>query len=238
MKQPYIHILLKFATFLLCILLISTLPACRRFPSRWEGISDEGGLGSGTVTLIASQDTNIDSVSPTTNYGLCVQLITNRSGGSDLGNRRLLVQFDLSSIPFGVTIDSAELKLSKVGGANPGVDFNIHRVTGAWDEGVAGCGGAIDTADWNQRLAATNWGTAGGDYDPAALATVNITIDQEYTWSSPALTTLVSNWYLGITNNYGLIGGSPDSGTDDRIFASKGYVPTSSRPKLVVGYSL
>jgi hypothetical protein len=195
--------------------------------------------GTYTVTLSATQDTDINSGTPTTNYGFCTQLITNRSGGSDLGNRRLLVQFDLSSLPPGAIIDSAELRLSKVGGAIAGVDFNIHRVTSQWDQGFGSCFGSIGVAaNWNNRVAFTPWLTPGGDYDPAPLATVNITTDQEYTWSSPALLTVVRNWYQGPMNNFGFIGGSPDLGIDDRIFGSRGYSPSTSRPQLVVTYTL
>ncbi len=234
---PLFNLILLFFLFLLL------LTTCYDFNNPWDPEADNyqgqgNGSGSnGTVTLEASQDTTINSGAPSMNYGSCYELNTNRSGASDLGDWRLLVRFDLSGIPAGVTIDSAELRLTKLSGDNGGADFNIHRATSAWYEGSGSCSGSTDTANWNQRLESTSWATPGGDYTPTPLAAVHVSVNGVYSWSGIDLTTVVSNWYQGTMSNNGFIGGSPQSGTADLIFASREAATMADRPKLVVNYS-
>ena len=232
-----------FNLILLSFLLLLLLTTCYDFNNPWDPEADNyqgqgNGSGSnGTVTLEASQDTTINSGAPSLNYGDCYELTTSRGGASDLGDWRLLIQFDLSAIPAGVTIDSAELRLAKLSGDNAGVDFNIHRATSAWDEGLGSCGGSTYEANWNLRQTSTSWATPGGDYILTPLATVHITVNGIYSWSGSDLTTVVSSWYQGTMSNNGFIGGSPQAGTDACVFASREAGTMADRPKLVVSYS-
>ena len=124
-----------------------------------------------TSTASASlKDTTIDSAQPPANFGLCVDLTANPGGASDLGNSRILVEFDLSPIPIGATVDSTELKLTKLGGVNTAITFNAYRLASDWDQGTRLCPGSGGEANWDDRFFGIAWGSPGGDYDPAAIA--------------------------------------------------------------------
>ena len=110
-------------------------------------------------------------------------------------------------------------------------------MTAGWEEGVRSCAGGVDNVSWNRRTVASPWLAAGGDYDPTALAAAAIS-PFEYTWSSVAFLALVNQWHQGVTPNYGVIGGSPNIGTSDTVFASRGHINSDLRPKLVVTYVL
>jgi hypothetical protein len=187
-----------------------------------------GDWGWQLVDLGTLMDTSINSASPTTNYGLSSTLTMNQGGG-DLGNRRLLLLFDIGPIPVGATVSGAVLKLNKTGGDVGGIDVDVHRVTADWD--------SLE-ATWEERLSGSPWLVLGGDHDTPVLATTNVTTDAEYQWSDPALAALVDDWVHGVTSNQGLILGSRDTGSQDRIFASRFYSETSSRPRMAVTYTV
>jgi hypothetical protein len=84
----------------------------------------------------------------------------------------------------------------------------------------------------------TPWGAAGGDYDAIPVASATITGNTEYQWSSAALTTLVDKWKKGMVNNYGLLLGSKNLGSNDRFFAAEEYGVAGDRPRLYVEYKL
>ena len=64
---------------------------------------------SANDTLYATADTYVNAASPTTNYGSATVLSLGRTAsGLD---QRILIRFDLSSIPTGSTINSATLQL-------------------------------------------------------------------------------------------------------------------------------
>jgi len=143
----------------------------------------------------------------------------------------------LTLLPAGAAIVSAEFKLTKTGGdTTTSITQHIHKVNQFWTEGGAICVGAPGEASWNHREPGILWGTPGGDYG-GSIASVPIKENQEYTWASAALTALVDEWFPGITPNYGFIIGSPDVGTQDRVFASWGHL-TAGHPTLVVNYRL
>jgi hypothetical protein len=196
--------------------------------SECAGVSPSiaGDWGGSAVTLIAAEDTDINGASPTTNYGASTDLILNQSGG-DLGERRLLIRFDLSPIPPGATVTSAVLKLNKEWGVVAAVDVDLHRVAAPWSE---------VEATWNDRVSGTPWGTAGGDYDATLIARTTVSANGEYQWSSASLTSLVDGWHKCTVNNHGLLIGSRDFGGSDRFFASRSHATVTNRPKLEVTY--
>jgi hypothetical protein len=192
-----------------------------------------------TLTIYASQDSYIDEDEANSNYGGCDTLTTNQNGLTPLGSKRALLLFDLSGLPAGATIDSAELFLTKVSGSTTGVLLNVHRVLQAWDEGAGLCGGNATEVDWWTRTSSFSWAANGGDYDTAVLASVTVSTDQEYSWSSPALTALAAQWFTGSTPNHGLILGSPDNtGSDNQVFGARNNPAFADRPRLVVGFRI
>ncbi len=188
-----------------------------------------GGDGSsGTVTLNPSKDTWIDGDNPDLNYGLSTELKVDREATKP---ERTLIQFDLSSIPAGATINSASLKLTKLSGNND-INIDVHMATADWDEGTGVIGGSSGDASWNERQPGIGWGTTGGDYGPS-VASLNIGANGDYNWD---VTSIVQDWVNGSTN-YGFMVESPDGGGNrDQIFASVEYGTISDRPELFIDF--
>jgi uncharacterized repeat protein (TIGR01451 family) len=188
--------------------------------------------GGGTVTLSASKDTWINALSTTLNYGVSTTMNIDRQGGG-LGEERSLLQFDLSSIPAGAIITSAQLRLTKTGGATASQNIGVYRVTSAWDEGTQN--GTAGTANWSQRQSGTNWTTAGGDSNASAEDTVAVAGNAAYTWN---LASLVQGWMSGTFVNNGVLLGSPDTGGDNpQQFGSLQNGTPANRPQLIVSYT-
>ncbi len=96
------------------------------------------------------------------------ELLIGRFAASDY--TRGLLRFDLSAIPAGATITSAQLKLtisvrdadSQLGGI--GTDgMRVHRVTESFTPAET---------TWSQKTASTAWSTAGGTFDATPLSTI------------------------------------------------------------------
>ncbi len=164
------------------------------------------------------------------NYGVSVDIWTEKSSGGSSDDHGLL-HFDVSSIPAGVKILSAELELYKNNGS--GGEVNIHRVTSDWDQGTND-GGAWTGATWTQRQDSVYWVTDGGDYDAAAIASATIsTTNGLYSWD---ITSLVSNWVNGSYANQGLI---LTGGTVGTLvgFSSSNNTNADQHPKLTITYA-
>ena len=119
---------------------------------------------------------------------------------------RTLIQFDLSSLPPDVLIESAEFEF-ELSGLGSNDTFEIHAVSEAWDEaGVT----------WESPDGSQNWATPGGDYDPRIEGTFQTdtlglkTVD---------LTALAREWAEGRRPNDGLIilTGSRAGGSENSI---------------------
>jgi len=103
------------------------------------------------------KDTYLSSASATSNYGSQATFdLGYYSKGTD--NYRVLLEFDITAIPAGSTIDSATLDLycsQATGTADACSGYRITRTN--WVE---------LEATWNKfSTAGGNWTTAGGDYD-------------------------------------------------------------------------
>ena len=100
--------------------------------------------------------------------------------------RRALLEFNLSGIPSGATIDSVSLNLTQLNrGAGSTLEtFELRRVSAAWGEGTStgtGQGGAPTPGDatWNFRQFSTtaplSWTSPGGDFAATSgIATIGI----------------------------------------------------------------
>jgi Disaggregatase related repeat len=173
-------------------------------------------------------DAYIDSSSTTQNTGADTanDAIKTSSGAY----RRMLINFDLSSIPAGSLINSAVLTLTArltFTGANVG----IYRVTRSWTEGGV---------TWNKYDGSTNWTAAGGDFNATASATSSIGSLSDGSKVAFTLTSLVQSWVSGSTNNGLLVKlvdeagssistGLPSYSSDDAT--------SSHRPVLFIDYT-
>jgi len=171
--------------------------------------------------------------------------------GDAAGNarRRALLRFDLSSVPPGVTINSAALTLTLTKQISQDLDFTLHKVTADWGEGNSNAGepggngvaALTNDATWLRRFySATNWTTAGGDYVATASATHNVgstLTDPQPTWTSGQLLADVQSWITTPSTNYGWeLRGDETSGYTAMRFGSREHPTSSSRPKLTLAY--
>ncbi|MCH7229043.1 SdrD B-like domain-containing protein, partial [Haloferula sp. A504] len=183
---------------------------------------------SGSLTLTSVADNEIWSDKPDDNYGTLKEMWIERTNSY---LNRLLLRFDLSSIPAEATIDSAVMTLEQKSGAreNDNPAIAAHRLTQPWTE---------LGSSWNSRSAGTPWTNPGGDgdYDPVATWTTNVTSDDPYDWT---LTPLVQGWVNGAYPNYGVIMRLPDQATDvEHEFYTREEGTESRRPKLAVSYTV
>lgn len=154
------------------------------------------------VTLTAVADTTVQSALATTNDGSAAIV---RVLAEAAATRRLLVRFDLSSIPSTAAVKVADLKM-KIS-TPPAASHNqaAHRVTGAtqWTEGGV-------TWDSRDGTAPNNWATPGGDFSATAINTQpsGTTAGATITW--PILTdgivpNIPQDWLSNPANNLGLL---------------------------------
>lgn len=145
-------------------------------------------------------------------------------------NRRAVVRFDVSTIPIDAAIKTATLSLYMTTTVNR--TYGAHLITGSvlWTEsGVT----------WNKRDSATNWTTAGGDFN--ATATSSISTGTSTGFKNWDIKADVQAWVDGsATNNGTLIKDATENSSSQQLnqFASEENGTTARRPKLVVTYLL
>jgi hypothetical protein len=186
-----------------------------------------------TVDLIAIKDTGIKLKNDSVNYGSCTSLDIDREA-TDL--QRALFQFDLSSIPAGAIIESAELRLNCTSGDQMSVSIFKIGATDTWSEGtLCGSNGA---SNWTQRTSTSNWSAEGAIGPNASSGTPEATINANNTgiqiWP---LTCLVSDWVTGISINNGIAVGSQDGGGNRTVTYDTRETTTGVKPTLRVTYS-
>jgi hypothetical protein len=164
--------------------------------------------------------------------------------------RRGLIQFDLTSIPLGATVDSVSLRLTlnraEIAGA---ADVSLHRTTTAWGEGTSNApgqegGGATATpgdATWiHSSLPGSLWLNQGGDFVVTASATQRLDADNTYIWTStPSLVADVQQWVNNPNTNFGwLIRGDELNGATAMRFLSRtGPGGQAFQPELTVNFT-
>jgi uncharacterized repeat protein (TIGR02543 family) len=184
------------------------------------GLVPQTAFAATTVSFGASKDTYIDQNQPTTNFGSANDLdVKSADGHPSSNNKRALIAFNLSSIPAGSTITSATLKLYVNGApADPRI-HEVHRVTASWLEGAA------------------TWNTTPS-FLGSVTATASITSSSNHTIVSWNVTSDVSAFVNGTTNNGWLIKDSSENAnnTEEAIYASKDQ-SAKPVPELVVVYT-
>lgn len=212
---------------------------------------------TGPGTLIFQQGT-----SPDPNYvGVSDTVITDlwesntQLGGwgvlgtfrDDEERHRILLRFDLGPLPPEVQIDSAILSLHHIKNIDSGDDasqtVNIHRLTSPWTEGTGDNplpdpGYEPDGTTWTLTEPGALWGTPGGDFDPAVLATTVVPAFTAPAWVDWDVTQLVRQWANGTAPNHGVIlrteGGE---WLGHRLHSSNSTTP-ELRPRLIINYNL
>lgn len=199
---------------------------------------------TGLLAASPSQDNSMFREQPNNSSGQGVTLF---AGVTNLGDpRRALMAFDLSPVPAGATVSSAQVQLTMSIGQGVNTPMTLNRVTQPWGEGASdagengGTGVPAETGDatWNARFYNTNmWTTSGGDYIATASATTAVSSFAAYTWTSAQLAADVQGWLNTPATNNGWILIGDETGTKNakRVW-SREATTASLRPKLTVNY--
>ncbi|MGH3924989.1 MAG: DNRLRE domain-containing protein, partial [Pseudonocardiaceae bacterium] len=174
-------------------------------------------------TPTQGQDAMIRSAAGSTNYGASWQLGV---GTDATGMARSLVKFDVSWLPAGTPITSAQLRMWYDQGyytnANA-VAIGVHRVTAPWSE---------STVTWSNFTGGTG----------EQVATVTKAALTNSVWHNFAVRSLVQQWVDGTRANYGFMLRAVDEVTKGRggaYYEAAEYAyngGTANRPKLVLTY--
>ncbi len=202
------------ALFTLFMALIAVLV---NVPAFGQSISFQDGVAGYTGT----RDTYIDQVSPGTVRGSELTIIQDKTGSQNLiGEKRSLLSFELSSIPAGSTVTSAELQFYV---NTEGIGFTMHRMLTTWNESdtFTSLGGHFLADNTHAESAVdANWGVDGY----TGLITITI----------PAST--IQDWIDGTLANNGWLMIATD-GDDGQQLRSREAVSDADRPKLTVNYT-
>ncbi|MCH8535711.1 MAG: BspA family leucine-rich repeat surface protein, partial [Flavobacteriaceae bacterium] len=173
-----------------------------------------------TVTLNPVADTELWSGSANTNYGGSTTLDVYRQGTD---RARMIMRFDLSSIPSNADITGATLRVFKTN-TSSGTNIGAHRMTSSWVE---------NSATWNNSSGSTSWNSGSGGDFIASPESTNSTAIGSTGFKNWSIANMVQGWVSNPSNNFGvlleLVG---DNSSDFRFSSRQGSNP----PQLVVTY--
>ncbi len=226
LSRPVVPVLVAIVAMVTLLLVMSVSP-----------VSADSPLSSETCEVIqpdptAGKDAYIKEDKPNENKGDGNDLKVKTENGK---LNRALLQFDLSSLPAGATINSATLSLYVKDVKDGDVTINAHRVTQAWVEGSGA--DPADGVTWDTYDGTNTWATAGGDYDASSLDSTFLAKDTKNVWASWDVTGAADDW-LNPATNFGVILESPvTTPKSEAKFKSSDDGTASERPKLEVCYS-
>lgn len=187
-------------------------------------------------TLFESETGSLSSGSGTTVFV---------GANGSLLKRRALLAFDVAAaLPADAIVETVELQLTVSNAQNDTPrDVTVHAVLADWGEGASastGGGGAPampGDATWLHRFTPDSlWASAGGDYDPAPLATTAVAGIGPYTWSGAALAADVQRWIDDPAASFGwILTGEETVANSARRIDSREADP-ATRPALVITY--
>lgn len=162
--------------------------------------------------------------------------------------RRSLLRFDLSSLPAGATLHSAELVLTMDRSIVGAVPVRLHRATASWGEGSAHAPGeegipapaGTGDATWQWRFHATQpWATPGGDFIQAPSAETSVAGTGPYAFTGPGLLADLQAWRSNPAANHGwlLMTDEVPQVISAKRFASREHPDPTLRPQLRITYS-
>ena len=177
------------------------------------------GLSAEQIQLVASKDNTLyENGAGSFSNGAGAFLFAGQTGSmGSFEIRRALIEFDLSAIPPGSTINSASVSVTINRIPQPVVTTDLahlHRVQVEWGEGASDAGdpgGAGDAAapgdaTWiHTFFAGTYWASPGGDFEAVASATVPFGDFEPETlvFQSAGLTSDVQGWLDNPGSNHG-----------------------------------
>jgi alpha-tubulin suppressor-like RCC1 family protein len=196
------------------------LPGCGVEATGPDAVSPGEALGAASqassatcVTIVRGgpggvSDTRLRQDTPTTAYGAVNTIVT----GNQSTNRVTLIGFDLSPIPSGATITSADVTLDEVLNQGPST-ISVHAATAAWSEA---------TATWNSFNSAYSAATYASFSNGGAGHTGAVSF---------SIASLVQGWIDGAVND-GIALLAPTNST----WSSSEATSAVQRPSLAVCY--
>jgi Tfp pilus assembly protein PilX len=202
---------------------------------------------AGTAYIELAADGSLKSNEQTHNFGGALVMEVN-SGSPE---RRVLVRFDVSSIPPGSVVKSAVLRLycSNISSAtNNAKTIRAYYVMEAWVEGTMNGGtGTANGATWNTRNGINNWSGGGSSAGGYAYWDYVLATGREEAsgvlplpgafrqgWVSFDLTMMVQSWVDNAYPNYGIL--LRGHSTSDVIEFDSRDSTAGRTPQLVVVY--
>jgi glucose/arabinose dehydrogenase/PKD repeat protein len=179
---------------------------------------------TGTRSLTSVADAGLSELAPNTNSGSATSLKVDGDdpdpGGGDL---YAALRWDLSSLPAGATVSSANITLNI---SNPSPQtYGAYELKKSWNEGQL---------TWNQAATGTPWATAGakGTTDRGSqIASVTPANIAPYTFTIPA--SVVQGWLNAPSSNNGILLANTTN-FDGFVFDTK---EGASAPKLTLNYT-
>jgi len=176
---------------------------------------------------------------------------TNQGGEN---RRRALVAFDIAgSVPAGSIITNVSLTVTCNQARGSGIVVGLHPVLANWGEGTSDSGpfgGSGDDstpgdATWIHAFYAfpggVLWATEGGDFNPAANATRNVSGEGPVTWASTdSMVSVVQRWLNRPDQNFGwMLKSSNETGSQNaKRFATREEPVVATRPRLTIEYTI
>lgn len=170
-------------------------------------------------------DTYIQKANPNTNYdGGDLKL-----NGESATPQRILMVFNLSTIPSSAVVLDAKLYLYLISGKPTAAPYKLYALNTTFVEAEV---------SWNKYDQNNAWTNPGGDYSDQFFS--QGTIPNEKRWHVIEMSRLVDLWVSGSIVNRGFII-VPEATTTDstKAFASSDQAtPVDQRPKLIVNYTV
>ncbi len=171
------------------------------------------------------------------------------SGASGADNlRRALLKFDLSEIPEGATVTSANLRMEvwrRPPGGPAAVVQQLHRCTADWGEGGSnspGGGGAPaepGDATWTDRFyPEVSWDSPGGDFDAVPSGTVTVEALGPQFFAGDGVLADVQSWIDGAPNFGWIVIGDESTPRTATAWLSREYFELPKTPRLAVEFEL
>lgn len=201
-----------------------------------------------TTEIVASRDNTLyESAAGDRSNGAGDHLFVGTTLQTSNNLRRALLQFDLSEIPAGSTINSVSLRMNMSMSIVGPFDCSLFAVTADWGEagsdapGGEGGGTIAQTGDatWlNTFFATDNWATPGGDFVSTASATTAVGGSGFYTWgSTPEMVADVEGWLADASTNFGWIVTTDESQVSAKRFDSRENPTEANRPILTIDFT-
>lgn len=206
-------------------------------------------LAQDTLEIVAEKDNSLyQNEDGELSNGAGAWLFVGRTNQPSGYLRRGLVQFSLSELPSDAEITDVELRfrVDRNGPGSIGAEISVHPVTSSWGEGPSdagapggrGASAAEGDATWlHTRYPDDRWNSAGGDYQPEAVATQTFDGPGALSFQSDELTSLVQGWLEDPPSNNGLIiiGNEERSRSAIRLLSREASAQ-DGRPQLIVSY--